>query len=231
MARFSRSLLPPPPVCLSVRKALGLCRSVPGVPRARVPLPLASWRASLGWVLTSACDTPLAAWLPCSVVCPGFVLLCLLSPNSPRISCPFRADALRCLILLIILIAFSVYPAHCTHSGTGAKTSAWFASPGSFYCPPLLAVPACSATGPPGYCLTTHPCLTIGAHAVMVCVVVIQAHLHPRPPSLPSAPLSPCLFVPFPLPPCHPVEPSFRPLCHPLQVPLPILVHAARLAT
>ena len=52
----------------------------------------------------------------------------------------------------------------------------------SFYCPPLLAVPACSATGPPGYCLTTHPCLTIGAHAVMVCVVMIQAHLHSLPP-------------------------------------------------
>ena len=104
----------------------------PGVPRARVPLLLVSWRDSLGWVLTSACDTPLAAWLPCSVVCPGFVLLCLLSPNSPRISCPFRADALRCLILLIILITFSVYLAHCIHSGTDAKTSAWFASPGPF---------------------------------------------------------------------------------------------------
>ena len=40
-----------------------------------------------------------------------------------------------------------------------------------------------------------------------------------------------CLPVPFPLPPCLPVEPSFRPLRNPLQVPLPILVHAARLAT
>ena len=132
VAWFSLFLLSPPPGCFSVRKALGPCRSVPGVPRARVPLLLAFRLVSLGWVLTSACDTLLAAWLPCSAVCPGFVLLCLLPPNSPRTSRPFHAYALRCLILLIVLRTFSVYPACCIHSGMDAKTSAWFVFPGLF---------------------------------------------------------------------------------------------------
>ena len=46
---------------------------------------------------------------------------------------------------------------------------------------------------------TTHPCSTIGAHAAMVCVVVIQAHLHsllPSCPSLLSLPVAPLSHSP-----------------------------------
>ena len=67
----------------------------------------------------------------------------------------------------------------------------------------LCLLPAIGCTsvslfpGPPG-CrfFTTHPCSSIGAHAVMVCVVVTQADLHfflpscPSPFSLPVTPLS-----------------------------------------
>ena len=153
---FSRSPLPPCPSCFSVRKALGHCRSLLGVPRARVPLLLARRWISLGWVLFSACETLLVVWLPCSVVCPGFVLLCLLPPNLPRTSRPVHAYALRCLILLTVLRTFPVYPACCTHSCTGAKTSNGLPFHGPFFYLPLPVVQVCSVTGPPGFCLH-HP--------------------------------------------------------------------------
>ena len=83
-ALLSCSSLPPLPSCSSVRKALGNGRSRLGVPRARVPLlPARRW-TSPGWVLFSACGALLVVWLPCSAVCPGFVLICLRSPNSSR---------------------------------------------------------------------------------------------------------------------------------------------------
>ena len=77
-------------------------------------------------------------------------------------------------------------------------------SPGHFVYYPPFFVPACLFSGPPGCrLLTTHPCSSIGAHGVMVCVVVTQSDLHYYLPSRPP---------PFPSP-CHPVEPSFRPPC------------------
>ena len=82
---LSRSCSPPSPSCFSVRKARGHSRSWLGVPRARVPLSPAPRWAPPGCLLLSACGILLAVWLPCSVVCPGFVLFCWRSPNSPRI--------------------------------------------------------------------------------------------------------------------------------------------------
>jgi len=197
-------------LCFSVRKALGPCRSVPGIPRARVPVLPAPRRVSLGWVFSSACDTLLVVWLPCSVVCPGFVLLCLLPPNSPRTSRPFHAYALRCLILLIVLRTFSVYPACCIHSCTDAKTSAWFAFSWYFYRLPLLAVLACSVTGPPGYCLHHPPVFN---YRCTCCHGVRGGDT--------GSPAFSSSFLSLP------VEPLFLPSCHSLQIPFPILAHAA----
>ena len=198
------------PPCASPcgRHSVTVARCV-GVPRARVPLLLACRWVSPGWVPSSACGTLLAVCPPCSVVCPGFVLLNLLPPNSPRISRPVHAYTLRCLILLIVLRTFSAFPACCIHSCTEAKTSVWSAISWSFYRLPLLAVLACLFSGPPGCRLfTTHPCSFIGAHAAMVCVVVTQADLHFHLSSCPS-------LVPLP------VTPLSHPSIHPATVTKP----------
>ena len=102
---------------------------------------------------------------------------------------PAHANALRCLSLLAALRAFPVHPACCTHSCMDAKTSYGLPFPGSL---PSSAIRCMSVSLHcfPGFAFITHPCSTNGAHAVMVCVVMIQAHLH----SLSLSRLS-CLLV------------------------------------
>ena len=130
---------------------------------------------------------------------------------------PVHTYAPRCLILLIALRAFSVHPACCIHSCTDAKTSAWSAFSWSFYHLPLLVVLACSVTGPPG-CRLHHP--PVFNYRCTCCHGVRGGDT--------GSPAFSSSFLPLSsLSPCRPVEPLLLPSCHSLQVPLPILAHAA----
>ena len=119
----------------------------------------------------SACRILLAVWLPCSVVCPGFRPALLAVSEFTQDTNPAHAYALRCLSLLAVLRAFPVRSACCIHSCMDPKTL--HGLPFSLHCIP-------------GFAFITHPCSTNGAHAVMVCVVMIQAHLHSLSLSRPS---------------------------------------------
>ena len=82
---------------------------------------------------------------------------------------------------------------------------------------PLFVVLACSVTGPPGFCLHHPPVFN---YRCTCCHGV-------RGGDTGSPAFSFLLLSLSPLSPCRPVEPLPLPSCHSLQVPLPVLVHAA----
>ena len=181
---FSRSPLPPCPSCFSVRKALGLCRSVLGVPRVRVPLPLARRWSSLGCVPFSACATLLECGFRALLLAQGssFSTCCLrirTGPiSSPRIRPAVsnfidRSEGPPCSSCLLYS-----QPHGCEDLNRPAFSWSFVIFRYlSYECAPTLDFLV--------FAFLTHPCLTIGAHAVMVCVVMIQAHLHSLPPPPP----------------------------------------------
>ena len=137
-----------------MRKAPGHCRSVLGVPRARVPLPLAR-RWSLLVVFPFPPVRPSSS--VASVLCclPGVRPSLLAASEFAQDSNPVHTYALRCLILLTALRAFPIHPARRIHSCTDEKTSS-----GLPFLGPLSSSATCRTsvfdTESPGFCLH-HP--------------------------------------------------------------------------
>ena len=128
--------------------------------------PALRW-APPGCFLLSACGILLAVWLPCSVACLGFRPALLAVSEFFQDTALAHAHARRCLSLLTVL-----------------RDSNGLPFPVAL---PFSAIRCMSMTAHcfPGFAFMTHPCSTNGAHAVMVCVVMIQAHLHALPSSCP----------------------------------------------
>ena len=174
-----------PPSCSSVRKAPGLCRSLLGVPRARVPLLLAHrWSLLVGFssppvgpssqcgfrALLSARGS--SCFACCLRIRPGPIA----SPHIRPVVFNFtdRFEGLPCPFRLLY---------SQLHGCEDLNGSAFFWSFAIFR---HLVQECISTLGFLVFAFITHPCLTIGAHAVMVRVVMIQAHLHSLPLLRPS---------------------------------------------